>query len=123
MSPTTKNDNTAFAIAVPVAGGALCAHFGHCEQFAIFDVDTSKQEILKTRYLDPPAHEPGTLPRWLHDQGVNLVIAGGMGWRAQDIFKSQDIDVIVGAPAGSAADLVQTYLAGELQPGNNLCDH
>jgi len=123
MPSTEKNSKSALVIAIPVAGGQLCMHFGHCEQFALLDVDTARKEILNSRYLTSPAHEPGLLPRWLHDQGVNLVIAGGMGGRAQGIFAENGIEVVVGAPAEPPESIVRSYLDGKLQPGDNICDH
>ena len=74
-------------IAIPVANQLLCMHFGHCEQFAIVDVDAENNKILKTEMLTPPPHEPGLLPKWIAQHGVNLVITGGMGVKAQDLFK------------------------------------
>jgi ATP-binding protein involved in chromosome partitioning len=120
---STEKDNNVLVVAIPVAGGQLCMHFGHCEQFALLDVDTVDKKILNSRQLDPPPHEPGLLPRWLREQGVNLVIAGGMGGRAQAIFAEQGIDVIVGAPAESPESLTLSYLGGTLQAGVNACDH
>ena len=67
--------------AVPIADGRLCMHFGHCEQFALVDVAADEMRALTTTLVTPPPHEPGLLPRWLHGQGVNVVIAGGMGQR------------------------------------------
>ena len=123
MSSTEKDSEIALVIAIPVAGGRLCMHFGHCEQFAFLDVDTAGKEILNSREIDPPFHEPGVLPRWLHNQGVNLVIAGGMGGRAQGIFAENGIKVIVGASAEPPESIVRSYLDGKLQPGENICDH
>ena len=123
MSSTETDSKSALVVAIPVAGGQLCMHFGHCEQFALLDVDTAGKEILSTRHLAPPPHEPGVLPRWLHEQGVNLIIAGGMGQRAQNIFAEQGIRVIVGVPAGPPESIVRAYLDDELQSGDNLCDH
>ncbi len=123
MSSNEADSKSAFVVAIPVAGGQLCMHFGHCEQFALLDVDTAGSEILSTRHLTPPPHEPGLLPRWLHEQGVNLVIAGGMGQRAQSIFAEQGIRVVVGVPAGPPESIVRAYLDGKLQAGENLCDH
>ncbi len=123
MSSNDQNSNSVQIIAIPVAGGRLCMHFGHCEQFALLDVDKNSKEILNSRHVDPPPHEPGLLPRWLHEQGVGLVIAGGMGRRAQDIFAQQGIEVIVGAPAEPPESLVASYLGGTLSAGENACDH
>ena len=123
MSSTEKDSKSALVIAIPLAGGQVCMHFGHCEQFALLDVDTASKEILNSRQLTPPVHQPGVLPRWLHDQGVNLVIAGGMGGRAQGIFAEHGIEVVVGAPAEPPESIVRSYLDGKLQPGENICDH
>jgi ATP-binding protein involved in chromosome partitioning len=120
---STETDNNVLVVAIPVAGGKLCMHFGHCEQFTLLEVDTEGKKILHSRQIDPPPHEPGLLPRWLNEQGVNLVIAGGMGGRAQGIFTEQGIDVIVGAPAKSPDSLARSYLDGTLQSGENTCDH
>lgn len=110
-------------IAMPIAGGKLCMHFGHCEQFALVDADESKKTILSAKYVTPPPHEPGVLPRWLHEQGATVIIAGGMGQRAQGLFAQNEIKVIVGAPAESPEAVVKAYLAGTLKTRENACDH
>lgn len=108
-------------IAIPTAGGKLCAHFGHCEQFAL--VETEDGKIKGTSMQTPPAHEPGVLPKWLHDQGANIILAGGMGAKAQDLFNQNGIKVIIGAPADSPESLVNQYLSDSLETGGNICDH
>ncbi|MCK4547186.1 MAG: P-loop NTPase [Candidatus Eisenbacteria sp.] len=114
---------TSMRIAIPVAGGKLCAHFGHCETFALIDVDTEGKKIVRQERVVPPGHEPGVLPRWLSEQGANMIIAGGMGQRAQALFREQDIEVVVGASAEDPELVVQSYLKGNLETGDNLCDH
>jgi len=108
-------------IAIPLAAGRLCMHFGHCEQFAL--VDVADGNATQTTLVTPPPHEPGLLPRWLHEQGVTLVIAGGMGQRAQQLFGQSGIQVVVGAPAETPEALVSAYVNGTLQCGGNTCDH
>ena len=110
-------------IAIPMAGGKLCMHFGHCEQFALLEADEKTKKIAGTTLLTPPPHEPGVLPRWLHEQGANVIIAGGMGQRAQSLFAENGIRVVVGAAAETPENLVAAYLAGTLQTGANVCDH
>ena len=107
--------------AVPTNNGKLCAHFGHCEQFAI--IETEDQKILNIAYLKPPFHEPGTYPRFLAAQGVSMIISGGMGMKAQDIFAQNNIEVCVGVNSDTPRALVEQYLAKQLVTGNNLCDH
>ncbi len=110
-------------IAIPLADGKLAMHFGHCECFALVDVDLTEKKILKREDIEAPPHEPGLLPKWLAERGANVIIAGGMGQRAHDLFVEQGIQVIVGAPADTPECLVGDYLAGTLQAGENVCDH
>ena len=110
-------------IAIPIANGRLSMHFGHCEQFVFLEVDTDSKTILNQTQKEPPAHEPGVLPRWLGEQQVNLIIAGGMGQRAQQLFQHQGIQVVVGAPSLEPETLATAYLSGTLETGNNACDH
>ena len=109
--------------AIPMAEGQLCMHFGHCEQFALVDVDATSKQITGTQYLTPPPHEPGVIPRWLHEQGATTIIAGGMGMRAQQIFAENGITVVTGAPVDSPEALVTAYLQESLVTGTNTCDH
>jgi len=85
-----------FKCAVPVSGGIVSQHFGHCEQFALIEVDEAKKQILKKEMVNSPGHEPGMLPPWLAEKGVSLVISGGMGSRAQGLFQQNKIGVITG---------------------------
>ena len=109
-------------IAIPLANGRLCMHFGHCEQFALVETD-EQNSIVSKMLLTPPPHEPGVLPAWLHEQGADVIIAGGMGMRAQQLFASNDITVVVGAPAEQPEQLVADYLSETLETGDNVCDH
>lgn len=110
-------------IAIPTSDGILCAHFGHCQQFAVVDVDLDTKSINNTEMLTPPPHEPGVLPSWLSRMGCNIIIAGGMGGRAIDLFRQNGVEVVIGAPNGKPEDIVRAYLNGELQTGKNVCDH
>jgi predicted Fe-Mo cluster-binding NifX family protein len=122
-APSIEKEKEQMRIAIPVADGRLAMHFGHCERFALIDVDRSAKRILKTEMVDAPEHQPGLLPRWLAERGANVIIAGGMGSRAQTLFAEQQIQVVVGAPADTLEDLVKAYLDDTLQSGENVCDH
>jgi len=121
--PFKEKNMKLLKIAVPTAEGRLCSHFGHCEQFALFDVDSDRQTILKTTMLVPPPHEPGLLPIWLQERGVDVIIAGGMGSRAQELFLGKGIHVVTGASQEAPAKVVTDYLTGVLKTGSNVCDH
>ncbi len=121
--PTRDPDGQAIRIAIPVANGALCAHFGHCDRFALFDVAADGKTIANRELLEPPPHEPGVLPKWLEEKHATVIIAGGMGTRAQSLFDQHGIDVVIGAAAADPEQLVGAYLDGTLQTGDNICDH
>jgi ATP-binding protein involved in chromosome partitioning len=108
--------------AVPVTGGVVSPHFGHCEQFALIDVDEGKREILKNELISSPPHEPGMLPGWLAQKGASIIIASGMGGRAVELFHQNHIDVVLGAPSEDPEKVVLAHMSGSLQTGANACD-
>lgn len=109
--------------AIPLAGGKLTAHFGHCRSFAIVTTD-DEGVIVSQEEAVPPPHEPGVLPRWLSEEiGAHMIIAGGMGVRAQQLFNQYGIEVITGAEPKEPQALVNEYLSGSLVTGDNACDH
>jgi predicted Fe-Mo cluster-binding NifX family protein len=110
-------------IAIPISEGKLAMHFGHCEFFALVDVDPAAKTIIKREDIEAPPHQPGLLPPWLAQQGAGVIIAGGMGQRARGLLAEQGIRVVVGAPDETPERLVSDYLAGTLQCGENVCDH
>ncbi len=110
-------------IAIPVVNGQLAQHFGHCQEFMLFDVDPDAAGVGEARLLEAPPHEPGLLPPWLKGHGVDVVIAGGMGRRAQGLFAQSGVEVVVGAVADDPRAIVEEYLSGALSTGDNPCDH
>lgn len=110
-------------IAIPLTNGLLAQHFGHCEQFVFIDADKATRKIVQSRQEPAPEHEPGLLPRWLHERGATLVIAGGMGARARTLFDQAGIEVLTGAQSGEPEAIVRDYLSGRLATGPNSCDH
>jgi ATP-binding protein involved in chromosome partitioning len=109
-------------IAIPTVNGEICMHFGHCEVFSIFNVD-GKNNIVSKEMKTPPPHEPGVLPKWLGELGVDSIIAGGMGMRAQELFAANNVKVVVGATGGKPEDIVKAFLENTLTTGSNICDH
>lgn len=110
-------------IAIPITGGRLCSHFGHAERFALVDVDPVTKQTSASTEVTAPEHQPGLLPPWLKERGVNLVIAGGMGARAQSLLQAASIEILSGAPEEPTAALVRQYLDGTLVTGESTCDH
>lgn len=109
--------------AIPTANGLLCQHFGHCEIFTFVEVDEETKQITNIESIEPPEHQPGIIPPWVANLGADIIIAGGMGARAIDLFESNGIKVIIGAEADEPEKLVKSYLNGTLKTGMNACDH
>ena len=110
-------------VAIPVVQGKLSMHFGHAEGFAIIEIEDNSKDIKGTELIPAPPHQPGLLPSWLGNMGVDLVIVSGMGRRAQGLFKESGIDVITGAPCDNPEMIVRAYLSENLATGDNICDH
>lgn len=110
-------------IAIPLVNGKLSQHFGHCEEFVLLDIADDTNCIVGKSLHQPPPHEPGVLPRWLGELGADLIIAGGMGRRAQELFVQNGIQVVVGAAAEAPESLAAAYLENALVVGENCCDH
>jgi predicted Fe-Mo cluster-binding NifX family protein len=108
-------------IAVPVSNGVLGTHFGHCPIFFIADVVDG--EITKTSEEVPPPHEPGVIPRWLSEKGVNVVLVGGIGQKAVSLFQNFGVKPVIGVPVKQPEQLIKEFIAGELETGVNQCSH
>ena len=108
-------------IAIPTISNCLCQHFGHCDKFAIFEVENSV--VKNEEYLKPPPHEPGVLPAWLASLGVTHILAGGMGHRAVSLFEGNNIKVYTGVEEKPAKILIEEFLGNRLITGANACDH
>jgi len=107
-------------IAVASEGPLVSEHFGHCSQFAIFD--TSGSDVTAQRWVDNPGHKPGFLPVFLKEQGVDVVIAGGMGRMARELFEAQGIQAVTGV-TGMIGDVVREYLLGRVRDSGAVCAH
>lgn len=105
-------------IAVASEGNQVTEHFGHCEAFNLYHVEKSR--IMQSESIPNPGHRPGFLPNFLHDKGVNVIISGGMGSGAIDIFNEKNIEVIVGA-SGDTKEAVKSYLRGTLKSTGSVC--
>ena len=105
-------------ISVAAMGTSVAQHFGHCENFIFFDVENG--QIVAENSVPNPGHRPGFLPNFLADNGATVVIAGGMGGGAVDIFNERDVEVIIGA-SGDAKTAVEAYLAGNLHSTGSVC--
>lgn len=105
-------------IAVASENKNVSGHFGHCQGFEMYDVEEGK--IVSQSFQPSPGHRPGYLPVFLNEKGANTIIAGGMGETAQELFKENNIEVVVGAQ-GLCDDAVAKFLSGALKSTGSVC--
>ena len=111
-------------VAVPIRDGRFCPHFGGAETFSVFTVDEATGRIVDRRTDAPPEHGRGVFPVFLQQQGVDVVLAGGMGQRASSIFAHHGIEVVLGVEDDEPTRLVERFLAGTLASTGEPChDH
>ncbi|WP_371806120.1 NifB/NifX family molybdenum-iron cluster-binding protein [Candidatus Lokiarchaeum ossiferum] len=98
--------------------GQVSQHFGRCPTYTFIDVENSA--VVKKTTVQNPGHQVGTIPKFLHENSVNVIIAGGMGRRAIDFFNQYNIQPILGA-SGTIENIVDVILSGELKSGDSTC--
>jgi predicted Fe-Mo cluster-binding NifX family protein len=95
-------------------------HFGHAKEFAFANVNGDK--VISIEFLTPPPHEPVVIPAFVGENKATAIVTVGMGAMAINLFKQQDIDVILGAK-GSIEETLKTYIQGELASTGSACAH
>lgn len=104
--------------AISTDSGNVSAHFGRCPSFTIIDIEAGK--TVRRETVVNPGHEPGRIPRFLQDHGVQCIICGGMGMRAQGLFDAARIETILGV-GGTVDDVISELEQGALRGGASTC--
>lgn len=107
-------------IAIARTGNEASQHFGYSDNFMIYDIEGNK--VVKETILQNPGHEPGFLPKYLKENNVDVIIAGGMGGKAKELFQSFDIQTITGL-TGTVDNILQSFLNNTLVGTNESCNH
>ena len=105
-------------LGISTDNGQVAQHFGRCPQFTIVEIEDD--EVKSKEVLDNPGHAPGKVPKFINDQGCDMMIAGGMGRKAQGYFQDFGIDWIVGVQ-GDIDQVIEDFIKGTLQSGESLC--
>ena len=107
-------------IAISTDGNQVSPHFGRCSSYTIFDLEDGK--IIAKETIENPGHEPGFLPQFLNEKGVNAIVAGGMGPRAQGLFQQVGIETILGVE-GTIDEVIEKIKEESLVGGESTCNH
>jgi len=100
----------------------MSMHFGRCPYYTLVDVEG--EEIKAVEVIENPYftnHTPGVVPHFIHTHKANVMLAGGMGPRAIDIFQSLGIEVATGV-GGQVENVLNAYLGGRVS-GTAPCAH
>ncbi|MEC9488975.1 MAG: NifB/NifX family molybdenum-iron cluster-binding protein [Halanaerobium sp.] len=107
-------------VAVATEGNVVAGHFGRCSSYMIIELDDGS--IIGREELENPGHEPGFLPGFLAEKGINCIITGGMGPKAAQLFNNYAIKTVIGA-SGQVDQVIEDFLSGTLETGPSMCDH
>ena len=107
-------------IAVTYENGEVFQHFGHTEQFKVYDIEDG--QVTSSTVIGSNGSGHGALAGLLADRAIDVLICGGIGGGAQAALNEQGIELCAGAQ-GSADEAVEAYLRGELVNTGANCDH
>lgn len=105
-------------IAVPTDNGSVSEHFGRCPEFTIAQIEEGK--IVDKKTIPNPGHHPGFLPNYMQKEGVEIMIAGGIGQRALGLFEQAGIKAVLGI-TGSIEDILEKAAKEELKGSDSFC--
>jgi predicted Fe-Mo cluster-binding NifX family protein len=105
-------------VAISTDGEIVSVHFGRCPSFTLVDIDNGK--VTNRTEVVNPGHQPGAIPQFLHEKGVNCIVSGGMGMRAVSFFEQFKIKTVVGV-SGTVDDVIDQLKDGILKSGESLC--
>ena len=111
-------------IALPVTNNnQIDSHFGHCDFYRIFSI-SEEREITDQKTI-PSLQGCGcklNIASVLAADGVNIMLAGGIGMGAVNVLKSAGIDVVRGC-SGDATEVLMEYLSGNISDSGEVCHH
>lgn len=107
-------------IAVTYDKGEIFQHFGHTEEFKVYEVEDNK--VVSSQVVGSEGQGHGALASLLSGKGIDVLICGGIGGGAQAALAERGIKLCSGA-SGSADEAVEAYLRGELHSAGCTCDH
>ena len=105
-------------IAISTDGGTVSPHFGRCPSFTLIEVKGG--ELTKREEIPNPGHHPSFLPDFFHQRGIDCIVCGGMGHRAQSLFTQKGIEVLLGVE-GEVDKVIDELSEGKLKAGESLC--
>lgn len=109
-------------IALPSRNNLIDDHFGHCEYFTVFTVDTHSKEIISSDVVPSPAGCgcKSNIAVILSEMGVKVMLAGNMGDGAVIVLNNSGIEVLRGC-SGDVKTVASKWLEGSLVDSGDSC--
>jgi predicted Fe-Mo cluster-binding NifX family protein len=105
-------------IAISTDGEHVSGHFGRCPSFTIVEIEDNK--IKSKEVINNPGHHPGSIPEFLHEKGIDCIVSGGMGRKAEELFRQYNIEIVVGV-TGAIDETLEKIRNGSLESEKSLC--
>jgi len=106
-------------VAVSVDNKNVSMHFGRCEKYCLYEIQD--EHIVKKTEVKNPGHEPFFLPKFLSEKRVDVLITGGIGPRAIELFKKLNIKIITNVE-GKTEKAISDYLSGKTKEETQPCE-
>jgi predicted Fe-Mo cluster-binding NifX family protein len=106
-------------IAISTEGKSVSGHFGRCPHFTLVDIENNA--VKHKQIIENPGHHPGYLPKFLKENNVECIIAGGMGRSAVALFEEYEISRITGI-SGNIDDVIASFIEGSLKGSDSACN-
>ena len=121
VAKSMNKERRIMKIAVTYENGQVFQHFGHTEQFKVYEVEDGK--IVKSEVVDTNGQGHGALAGFLFNGGVDVLICGGIGGGARNALAEAGIELYPGAQ-GDADAQVESFIAGTLNyDPDTTCSH
>jgi predicted DNA-binding protein (UPF0251 family)/predicted Fe-Mo cluster-binding NifX family protein len=109
-------------VAVPYLQGSVNAHFGSTQAFLVVEAADGKVEKTSVFEVQGMQHNHSGIAGFLKEQGVQVILAGGMGAPMQQALKMQGFDLCCGV-SGPAVEAVEAFIRGEIEQSEATCGH
>lgn len=105
-------------VALSTKNNMITEHFGHCDYFVVYEIENN--EIKSSHLIKNPPHQKGYLPKFLKGEGIDVVIAGGIGQMAVNMLKELGVECYVNI-SGEVSDVIERFLNNELNKDGQPC--
>jgi predicted Fe-Mo cluster-binding NifX family protein len=112
-------------LAIAAEDAAVAEHFGRCDKFHVYEINDAREVVRREEYANPLNGQHSgmcQLPHYVNQIKANVIIAGGMGGKAVELFLGYGIDVIT-SPGLKIEDALASYLKGELSGYSSCSGH